>query len=77
MDWLLRRRKTKVAETDRLIPNDAGASSLLYPYFYLLPLISYHIAPFLNDLLIGHTWAGITQGAAGIDPVGVPVPFVL
>ncbi len=31
MDWLLRHRQTKGAETDRLIPNDAGVCSLLYP----------------------------------------------
>jgi len=30
MDWLLRHRRTKVAETDRLIPNDTGACPLLY-----------------------------------------------
>ena len=31
MDWLLRHRRTKVAETDRPIPNNAGACPLLYP----------------------------------------------
>jgi len=31
MDWLLRHRQTKGAETDRLIPNDVGACPLLYP----------------------------------------------
>jgi len=31
MDWLLRHRQTKEAETDRLIPNDAGACPLLDP----------------------------------------------
>jgi hypothetical protein len=31
MGWLLRHRRTKVAETDRSIPNDAGACPLLYP----------------------------------------------
>ncbi len=33
MDRLLRHRLTKEAETDRLIPNDAGACPLLYPFF--------------------------------------------
>ncbi len=32
MDWLLRHRQTKEAETDRLIPNDSGACPLLYPF---------------------------------------------
>ena len=31
MDWLLRHRRTKGAETDRLIPKGAGANPLLYP----------------------------------------------
>jgi hypothetical protein len=35
MDWLLRHRRTKVAATDRLIPNAAGACPLLYPYLSL------------------------------------------
>ena len=35
MDWLLRHRQLKEAETDRLIPTDAGASSLLYPSFWI------------------------------------------
>jgi hypothetical protein len=30
-EWLLRHRQTKGAETDRRIPNDDWASSLLYP----------------------------------------------
>ena len=33
IDWLLRHRQTKVAATDGLIPNDAGACPLLYPLF--------------------------------------------
>jgi hypothetical protein len=33
MDWLLRHRRTKVAATDRLFPNDAGACPLLYLIF--------------------------------------------
>jgi len=33
MDWLLRHRRTKVAATDRLISNDAGACPLLYRSF--------------------------------------------
>jgi len=36
MGWLLRHRQTKVAETDRPTPNAAGASSLLYPFTFLL-----------------------------------------
>jgi hypothetical protein len=31
MGWLLRHRRTKVAATDRPIPNDVGACPLLYP----------------------------------------------
>jgi putative transposase len=31
MGWLLRHRRTKVAVTDRPIPNDVGACPLLYP----------------------------------------------
>jgi len=30
MDWLVRHRQTEGVATDRLVPNDAGASSLLY-----------------------------------------------
>ncbi len=37
MDRLLRHRLTKEAETDRLIPNDAGACPLLYPFFSRVP----------------------------------------
>ncbi len=33
MDRLVRHRQTKGAETDRSIPNDAGACPLLYPLF--------------------------------------------
>ena len=36
MGWLLRRRRTKVAETARPIPKDVGACPLLYPYFSAL-----------------------------------------
>ena len=32
MDWLLRHRQTKGAETDRPIPTETGACPLLYPY---------------------------------------------
>jgi len=37
MGWLLRHRRTKGAGTDRLIPNGAGANSLLYPDFHQAP----------------------------------------
>ncbi len=40
MDWLLRHRRTKVAETDRLIPNDAGACPLLYPRHGRVPTLA-------------------------------------
>ena len=33
MDWLLRHRQTKGAETDRPIPTETGACPLLYPLF--------------------------------------------
>lgn len=32
MDWLLRHRQTKGAETDRPIPTETGACPLLYPF---------------------------------------------
>jgi len=35
MDWLLRHRQTKVAATDRLIPNDVGYCPLLYLRFVI------------------------------------------
>jgi len=38
MDWLLRHRQTKGAETDRPIPTDTGACPLLYPELRLLYL---------------------------------------
>ena len=37
MDWLLRHRRTKGAETDRLIPKGAGANPLLYPELFHFP----------------------------------------
>jgi len=36
MDWLLRHRRTKVVETDRLIPNDVRACPLLYPNLLMM-----------------------------------------
>ncbi len=32
LDWLVRHRQTKEAETDRPVPDAAGAYSLLYPF---------------------------------------------
>jgi len=36
MDWLLRHRQTKGAETDRPIPTESGGCPLLYPYCQLI-----------------------------------------
>jgi len=44
MDWLLRHRLTKEAGTDRLIPNDAGARPLLYPFIGMAAAIQYRPA---------------------------------
>ncbi len=43
MDWLVRHRQTKEAETDRPVPNAAGACPLLYPFFSHSPF-SAHVA---------------------------------